>query len=265
LIKEFLVTNNSNTEYHGSSLRPLPDIALMGLGRPAVKGGRTQRRPRYFITNGQVSASSPLNAAAKRAIRLWAQNYNALHKLAGQHWGPISRAFMDVLHALLYSFHNCLTGACYPSYAAIAEKAKCCRDTVRRALRLFEDIGLLTWAHSIRRVAVAAEPGIPAGWKARWRIVRSVNIFRFFRRGEAAKVAGGCVRQATETALAVPNNQQAENQPGNLTPKHLKILTSTQVAKTPELPPLEGLSESLQGALRLLGTAIVQKEGLKPT
>ena len=34
----------------------------------------------------------------------------------GQHRGPITRAFMEVLEALLWGFHNSKTGRCFPSY-----------------------------------------------------------------------------------------------------------------------------------------------------
>ena len=37
---------------------------------------------------------------------VYVRAYNARMKQEGQHTGPITRAFMDVLRALLYSFHN---------------------------------------------------------------------------------------------------------------------------------------------------------------
>ena len=46
---------------------------------------------------------------------------------------------MDVLRALLWAFHNAKSGACFPSYEAIAEKANCKRDTVRHAIEALED------------------------------------------------------------------------------------------------------------------------------
>jgi hypothetical protein len=32
-----------------------------------------------------------------------------------QHRGPITRAFLDVLQALLWGFHNSRSGCCFPS------------------------------------------------------------------------------------------------------------------------------------------------------
>ena len=44
--------------------------------------------------------------------------------------GPITRAFLDVLEALLWGFHNSRTGCCFPSHEAIAAEAECARSTV---------------------------------------------------------------------------------------------------------------------------------------
>jgi DNA-binding GntR family transcriptional regulator len=53
---------------------------------------------------------------------------------------------MDVLRALLYSFHNGKDGRCFPSYERIAEAANCCRATVYEAIRALERAGaLLHW------------------------------------------------------------------------------------------------------------------------
>ena len=34
--------------------------------------------------------------------------------------GPLTRAFLEVLEALLWGFHNSRSGCCFPSYEAIA-------------------------------------------------------------------------------------------------------------------------------------------------
>jgi hypothetical protein len=38
-----------------------------------------------------------------------------------QHKGPITRAFLEVLEALLWGFHNSRSGCCFPSHERIAE------------------------------------------------------------------------------------------------------------------------------------------------
>ena len=48
----------------------------------------------------------PLDRNAEARIMVYVRAYNARMKQEGQHTGPITRTFMDVLRALLYSFHN---------------------------------------------------------------------------------------------------------------------------------------------------------------
>ena len=68
--------------------------------------------------------------------------------------GPITRAFLDVLEALLWGFHNSRDGRCFPSYEAIAAKAECARSTVAEALKALEWAGVLTWQNRITRILV---------------------------------------------------------------------------------------------------------------
>ena len=65
--------------------------------------------------------------------------------------GPITRAFLEVLEALLWGFHNARSGICFPSYEAIAASAECNRDTVYEALKALEWAGVLTWQNRIAR------------------------------------------------------------------------------------------------------------------
>ena len=56
----------------------------------------------------------------------------------GQHGGLLKAKGLDVLRALLRGFYSYRTGECFPSWEAIAEAAGCCRETVRRKLRVLE-------------------------------------------------------------------------------------------------------------------------------
>src|ERR1700685_895866 len=47
----------------------------------------------------------PLDRNAKARIIAYAKGYNARMKQPGQHWGPITRAYMQVLEALLFGRH----------------------------------------------------------------------------------------------------------------------------------------------------------------
>jgi hypothetical protein len=96
----------------------------------------------------------PLDRNAKCRVLVYAAGYNARHRQPGQHIGPITRTFLDVLEALLRSFHNSRTGACFPSYEAIAAKADCDRSTVYEAIKVLEWARVLTWQNRIVRIQV---------------------------------------------------------------------------------------------------------------
>jgi hypothetical protein len=83
-----------------------------------------------------------------------------------------------VLAALLWRFHNAATGACFPSYEAIAAKAECCRDTVYEAIRALELAGVLTWVNRIFRERVR-ERDLFGLWSTRWRVLRTSNAYAF--------------------------------------------------------------------------------------
>jgi hypothetical protein len=108
----------------------------------------------------------------------YAKAWNARHRQPGQHRGPLTRATTEVLEALLWGFHNAHTGACFPSYEAIAAKAECCRDTVYEAIRALELAGVLTWVNRIVRERVR-ERDLFGRWSSRWRILRTSNAYTF--------------------------------------------------------------------------------------
>ena len=100
-----------------------------------------------------------LDRNAKARIMVYARVWSAKHRRPGQHRGPLTRAFMEVLEALLWGFHNSRDGRCFPSYESIAAKAQCNRDTVYEAIKALELADVLTWVNRINprnRVAGAA-------------------------------------------------------------------------------------------------------------
>jgi hypothetical protein len=102
----------------------------------------------------------------------------ARHRLPGQRKGPITRAFLDVLNALLWGFHNSRSGVCFPSYERIAEKAECARSTVAEALRVLEWAGVLSWQHRITR-ALVRQRDLWGRWSNRWTVIRTSNAYTF--------------------------------------------------------------------------------------
>jgi Helix-turn-helix domain len=148
---------------------------------------RTTRREKVFGPGRAV----PLDRNAKARIQAYAEAWNARHKQPRQHKGPITRAFLEVLEALLWGFHNSRTGCCFPSYEAIAAKAECARSTVAEALKALEWAGVLTWQNRITRICVR-ERDLFGHWASRWRVIRTSNayVFRDPKAAEQAETRG---------------------------------------------------------------------------
>jgi Helix-turn-helix domain len=108
--------------------------------------------------------------------------HNIAHELKArascQHRGPLTRATIEVLEALLWGFHNAKTGCCFPSYQTIAAKAECCRGTVYEAIRALEFAGVLTWVNRITRIQVRGRD-LFGKWSSRWQVIRTSNAYAF--------------------------------------------------------------------------------------
>jgi hypothetical protein len=145
---------------------------------------RIIRREKVFGAGRAV----PLDRNAKCRVQAYARAWSHLHAQPGQHRGPITRAFLDVLTALLWGFHNSRTGVCFPSYERIAEKAECARSTVAEALKVLEWAGVISWQHRIARVRERCTDLFGRqGW--RWRVIRTSNTY-VFRDPQTAEQAG---------------------------------------------------------------------------
>jgi hypothetical protein len=120
----------------------------------------------------------PLDRNAKCRIAAYARAWSARNRRPGQHKGPITRAFLDVLGALLWQAHNSRSGACFPSYERIADRAGCARSTVAAALQALEFAGILTWQHRITRVRERCTDLFGRiSWQ--WRVHRRSNAYAF--------------------------------------------------------------------------------------
>ena len=135
---------------------------------------RTARREKVFGPGRAV----PLDRNAKARVAAYARAWSARNRRPGQHKGPITRAFLEVLEALLWGFHNSRTGCCFPSYEAIAAKAECCRDTVYEAIKVLERAGVLTWQNRITR-AVVRQRDLFGRWTQRRTVIRTSNAYVF--------------------------------------------------------------------------------------
>jgi hypothetical protein len=194
---------------------------------------RITRREKTFGPGRQV----PLDRNAKTRIAAYARAWSTRHRQAGQHKGPITRAFLEVLQALLWGFHNSRSGACFPSYERIAEKAGCCRRTVAEALKVLEWAGVLNWQHRITRVRERCTDLFGRqGW--RWRVIRTSNAYQFI-------------------------DPQAERNRGF--PSKCKKPPGTQdqdLSKPLQAPTIDPTSP-LERALARFATAIAAKDGIE--
>jgi hypothetical protein len=145
----------------------------------------------------------PLDGNAKARIAAYAKAWSARNKQPRQHKGPITRAFLEVLEALLWGFHNSRSGVCFPSYEAIASKAECCRSTVAEALKALEWAGVLTWQHRITR-AVVRQRDLFGRWSNRWTVIRTSNAY-VFRDPKAAEA--GRFPATSENPTGTPNQE----------------------------------------------------------
>lgn len=183
----------------------------------------------------------PMDRNAKARIMVFAKAWTARHKLPGQHRGPITRAFMEVLETLLWAFHNAHTGRCFPSYETIAAKAECSRDTVYEALKVLERAGILTW---VNRLIWQRERGYDAFGHpvVRRQAIRTSNAYVFRDQiGEADR----------------PKTPKSETPTGTLNQESLRIPMAAPAARRPLDP-----SNPLEAALLSLGRAIAKRDGL---
>jgi len=119
----------------------------------------------------------PLDRNAKARIKVFARALS--HRTEkGKHYGVITAKFLAVLDALLWGFHNCGTGRCFPSYERIAERADCTRSTVYEAINALERAGILTWVNRIARIREWG-PDLFGRAQNRWRVIRTSNAYTF--------------------------------------------------------------------------------------
>ena len=190
------------------------------------------RREKVFGPGRQV----PLDRNQKARITAYAAAWDRLHRQPDQRGGALGRAALDVLGALLWVFHNARSGACFPSYETIAEKAGCARSTVALALKALEFAGVVTWQNRITRIRERCTDLFGrTGW--RWRVIRTSNAYIF--RDPASK---------SDYRTGTPNQE----------------ILVTSVASLPGddrlQPALTSPQTALETALARFGAAVAAKE-----
>jgi hypothetical protein len=179
-----------------------------------------RKREKYF---GEAEGTAGMDNNAKVRLVAYAHGWNALHRRPGQHNGPLTKSMLDVLEALLWGFCHGKAGRCFPSYRAIAAKARVGRSTVATAIKVLERAGVLTWSHRLRR--------------ERHQVRRTSNAYQFFK-----------------PVLLTPSISQAAESKNRLTP----VLPLFSKKRTPAtLDPNSPLSR----ALAALGARIAIQSG----
>ena len=130
------------------SIASLSDIVTGTIGR-RPSGARLYHRNSRFGDPERRKLDRNLVAR----ILYLAEALDRRTRAKGQHGGVLKAKGLDVLRALLRGFYSYRTGECFPSWDAIAEAAGCCRETVRRKLRMLEQLGII---ETIRRKIVVS-------------------------------------------------------------------------------------------------------------
>src|SRR5918998_4587558 len=96
----------------------------------------------------------------------------------GEHGGPLTRATLAVLGALLRIAHP-QTGACFPGYQRIAAEANCAASTVGEAIKVLEAARLIEVVNRLRRVRDRVWDEATGRRVGRERVVRVSNGYVF--------------------------------------------------------------------------------------
>ena len=197
---------------------------------------RPRRREKLF---GQARGR-PLDRNAKARIVTFSRAWSTRVRQPRQHKGPITRAFREVLDAMLWGFHNSKDGRCFPSYTTIAAKAGCARSVVASALKVLELAGVLTWVHRIARIRI---PTRDANGRVSWRvrIIRTSNAYTF---------------NDPKSAENRPISPKSENRLGTM---NQDTSDSNYLAKIDPNNPLERALRALELAFQSRGSGSVGK------
>jgi hypothetical protein len=213
----------------------------------ALPGGFRRRREKVFGHGG----GQPLDRNAKARIMVYARAWSARHRRPGQHRGPLTRATLEVLEALLWGFHNSRDGRCFPSYETIALRAQCCRDTVYEAIRALEAAEILTWVNRLIRVQFR-ELDLFGKLALRSRLIRTSNAYVFRDPMPCAQGRGEGREGQAAGASSFGSSTKSENPPRTQTQDFSYLSTDAPRPK-----------DGLAAALSKLKTAMESKEGNK--
>lgn len=198
----------------------------------------------------------PLDRNAKVRITAYARAWTARHKQPGQHRGPLTRAYLEVLEALLWGFHNSRDGRCFPSYETIAARAQCCRDTVCAAIKALELAGILTWVNRLVRVDFR-EKDLLGNLVKRTRLIRTSNAYQFhdpLAETFQSNVPDRGRENGQKSAKTVGLPSKSENSSGT---KNQDSYKPSIEANGAEFTPSSGLGRALKRLQTAMGTKTI--------
>ncbi len=210
----------------------------------ALPAGFRRRREKVF---GQ-GRCQPLDRNAKARIMVYARAWSARHRQPGQHRGPLTRATIEVLEALLWGFHNSQNGRCFSSYETIAARAQCCRDTVYEAIKALELANILTWVNRLIRVQFR-ELDLFGKVALRSRLIRTSNAYTFRDPMLGAVVPEQSRGGEAAGGASLPSTSKSENPPGTLNQDSSTLIKEPDTPKSAQPTGLDLALARLKSAM----------------
>lgn len=138
-------------------MRTLGDVLAGASSRKP--SGRTFRRDARFIRDVSVTCT-PLDRNGRARLLVQAEGLERRSKLPGKRCGLLGLSGLAVLRALVLGFQHSKTGLCCPSIETIRRKTGLCKQTIVKALRALEAVGLLIVTRRLVR-RVVERFGVP--------------------------------------------------------------------------------------------------------
>lgn len=149
-------------------MRSLSDIVGGGLAPARTNRGFSYRGGARFVMNLEA-VSTPLDRNQRARLIHQAETIELRTKAKGRKSGVLGQTGLQVLRVLLLQFSNRATGLCCPSIEAIRSKTGFCKQTVVKAIRALEAVGIIK---AVRRLVRRVVAGVV-------RCVQGTNVYSF--------------------------------------------------------------------------------------
>ena len=151
--------------------------------------GRKYRAGSVFVMDPKA-VSTPLDRNQRARLLAQAEGIERRTKLPGRRSGVLGLTGLAVLRALVLMFANKRTGICNPSYATLQKVTGFCRQTIAKALRALECVGV------IRVVRRLVRGEINRGGRLSTTTLQGTNLYAFRLDGQIqiGKLLAPCAR-----------------------------------------------------------------------